>query len=52
MVDDFAIVGTPEQAVAEIKRRYGDVATRITLSLPDGAERARWAPVFDALRES
>jgi probable F420-dependent oxidoreductase len=50
MVDAFAIVGSPEEAVAEIKRRYGDVATRITLSLPDGAEPARWARVFDALR--
>jgi probable F420-dependent oxidoreductase len=50
MVDAFAIVGTPEEAAAEALRRYGDVATRITLALPEGAEPARWAPVFDSLR--
>jgi probable F420-dependent oxidoreductase len=50
MVDAFAIVGSPEEAVAEVKRRYSDVATRITLSLPDGADPSRWAPVFEALR--
>jgi probable F420-dependent oxidoreductase len=52
MVDAFAIVDTPEDAAAEVKRRYGDVATRITLSLPDGAEPSRWAPVFESLRAS
>ena len=37
LVETFAVVGTPEEAIAEIKRRYGDIATRITLQLP--AER-------------
>ncbi len=55
MIDDeilntFAVIGTPEEAVAEIRRRYGDLATRITLTIPDGADHARWAPVFDTLR--
>jgi probable F420-dependent oxidoreductase len=50
MVDAFAVVGTPEEAAAEVLRRYGDVATRITLALPDGAEPSRWAPVFESLR--
>jgi probable F420-dependent oxidoreductase len=50
MVAAFSIVGTPEQAAAEVKRRYGDVATRIPLSLPDRAEPARWKPVFQTLR--
>jgi probable F420-dependent oxidoreductase len=55
MIDDeilntFAVIGTPEDAVAEIRRRYGDLATRITLTIPDGADHARWAPVFDTLR--
>ena len=35
--ETFAVVGTPEEAIAEVKRRYGDIATRITLQLP--AER-------------
>ena len=37
MIDDeilhtFAVIGTPEEAAAEIQRRYGDVATRVTLT--------------------
>ena len=55
LIDDevlhtFAVIGTPEEAAAEIQRRYGDVATRVTLTLPQGADPARWAPVFETLR--
>jgi probable F420-dependent oxidoreductase len=50
VLDTFAIIGTPEGAVAEVKRRYGDVGTRITLSVPDGADADRWGPVFEELR--
>jgi probable F420-dependent oxidoreductase len=50
VLDTFAIIGTPEEAVAEVKRRYGDVGTRITLSVPDGADADRWGPVFEELR--
>ena len=46
----FAVIGTPEHAGGEIRRRYGDLATQVTLSVPDGAERDRWAPVFEMLR--
>ncbi len=52
MVKAFAVVGTPEEAVAELRRRYGDVATRVTLTLPPEADLARWGPLFDALREA
>jgi probable F420-dependent oxidoreductase len=48
----FAIIGTPETCVAEIERRYGDIGTRIAITVPDEAEPQRWAPVFDALRHS
>ena len=56
LVDDdvlrtFAIVGTPEEAVAEIKRRYGDIATRITLPLPPDADVERWRGLFATLRD-
>ncbi len=51
MLAAFAIVGTPEEAAGEVLKRYGDVATRITLALPDGADAPRWARVFETLRE-
>ncbi|MGZ4345184.1 MAG: TIGR03617 family F420-dependent LLM class oxidoreductase [Solirubrobacteraceae bacterium] len=50
ILNTFAVIGTPEEAVAEIQRRYGDLATRITLTIPDRADHARWAPVFETLR--
>ena len=53
LVDAFAVVGTPEEAVAELKRRYGDIATRITLQLPaerDEAANARWRGLCEELR--
>jgi probable F420-dependent oxidoreductase len=53
LVETFAIVGTPEEAIAEIKRRYGDIATRITLQIPadrDEAADGRWRGLFDELR--
>jgi probable F420-dependent oxidoreductase len=50
LVETFAIVGSPEDAVAEIKRRYGDIATRITLQVPAERDEARWRGLFDELR--
>jgi probable F420-dependent oxidoreductase len=46
----FAIVGTPEEAVAEIAHRYGDVATRITLALPADRDAARRDALLGSLR--
>jgi probable F420-dependent oxidoreductase len=50
VLDTFAVVGSPEDAVAQVKQRYGDVATRISLTLPDDAQPERWAPLFAQLR--
>jgi probable F420-dependent oxidoreductase len=55
LVDDeilhaFAVVGTPDAAVAEILRRYGDVATRIVLPRPEGRDPEAWRRMADALR--
>jgi probable F420-dependent oxidoreductase len=55
LIDDellhtFAVVGTPEDAIAEVKRRYGDICTRITLTLPQDRDEGRWQALFDALR--
>ena len=46
----FAIIGTPEQAVAEIERRYGDLVTRITLAIGEDRDAARWDPLLASLR--
>ncbi len=50
MVNTFAVVGTPEEAAAEIKRRYGDIATRITWPLPRDHDDARRRDLFASLR--
>src|SRR3954470_11365580 len=51
MLHTFASVGTPEEAVEEARRRYGDIATRISLTVPEGADPDRWAGLFARLRE-
>ncbi len=55
LVDDevlntFAIIGTPEAAFDEIARRYGDIATRLTLSIPEERDEERWRGLFEGLR--
>jgi probable F420-dependent oxidoreductase len=55
MIDDevlntFAVIGTPEEAIAEVKKRYGDVCTRITLVMPPERDEARWVRLFEELR--
>ncbi|MFC5286782.1 TIGR03617 family F420-dependent LLM class oxidoreductase [Actinokineospora guangxiensis] len=47
----FAVVGDPASAAAEIGRRYGDIAQRMTLTTSGPPDPARWAPVFAALRQ-
>ena len=51
MLHTFAIVGTPEEAIEEARRRYGDVATRISISVPEGGDPDRWRGLFERLRE-
>jgi probable F420-dependent oxidoreductase len=50
VLNTFAVVGPPEEAIAEVKKRYGDIATRITLVLPPERDEARWAKLFAELR--
>jgi probable F420-dependent oxidoreductase len=50
VLDAFAIVGRPEEAVAEVQKRYGDIATRISIPAPDGIDADRWAPLFESMR--
>ena len=46
----FAVIGTPEQALAEVQRRYGDIVTRITLGLPEDRDEQRWTALLESLR--
>jgi probable F420-dependent oxidoreductase len=50
LVDTFAVVGTPEEAIAEVKRRYGDIATRIAMPMPEERDEERWRALFASLR--
>jgi len=50
VLHEFAVVGTPEDAIAEVRKRYGDICTRITLTLPEERDDARWQGLFDSLR--
>ncbi|HWF53127.1 MAG TPA: TIGR03617 family F420-dependent LLM class oxidoreductase [Solirubrobacteraceae bacterium] len=50
VLDAFAVVGTPEEVVAELHRRYADVITRISVSLPDDLDPDRRAELLAALR--
>jgi probable F420-dependent oxidoreductase len=51
VLDAFAIVGTPEEAIEEARRRYGDICTRVSLTVPPGGDRDRWRALFDRMRE-
>lgn len=46
----FAVVGTPEEVVDGLLRRYGDVASRVPVPLPEGADPDRWRALFHRLR--
>ncbi len=50
VLDAFAVIGTPEEAAAEVRRRYGDIATRVTLPLTDEIDPVRRSSLFESLR--
>ncbi|WP_035287297.1 LLM class F420-dependent oxidoreductase [Actinokineospora spheciospongiae] len=57
LVDDevlhaFAVVGSPAEAAAEVRRRFGDVVDRFTLTTSGAPDPARWSAVRAALREA
>ncbi|WP_249010293.1 TIGR03617 family F420-dependent LLM class oxidoreductase [Conexibacter sp. DBS9H8] len=52
VLDAFAVIGTPEEVVAELVRRYGDIVTRLQLSLPADLDPDRRDALMAALRAS
>ncbi len=50
VLDTFAVIGTPETALAEFQRRFGDVVTRVTIDLPEDCDPERRAALLDSLR--
>jgi probable F420-dependent oxidoreductase len=57
LVDDevlraFAVIGTPEDVVSELRARYGDFATSVRLSAPEGIDPDRWRGLLDDLRSA
>jgi hypothetical protein len=50
MLNTFAVVGEPEQIAPELKRRYGDVISRISFYAPYKTDPERWRGVLDALK--
>ncbi|GAA2746881.1 TIGR03617 family F420-dependent LLM class oxidoreductase [Kitasatospora cinereorecta] len=48
--DAFAVAGTVEEVAAEIHRRYAGLATRLSVSSPDGTDPALDIAVLTALR--
>lgn len=50
VLETFAVIGTPEKAVSELKKRYGDFATSVRLSAPAGIDPDRWRALLEELR--
>jgi probable F420-dependent oxidoreductase len=48
VLNTFAVIGTPDEVVEELRRRYAGVVTRITVVPPDDAAEA--ASMLEALR--
>ncbi|HWA66734.1 MAG TPA: TIGR03617 family F420-dependent LLM class oxidoreductase [Mycobacteriales bacterium] len=52
MLRTLTVVGTPKECAAGIKERFGDVATRIALSMSNAADRSLTGALLAAIRES
>jgi probable F420-dependent oxidoreductase len=55
LIDDeilqtFAVVGPPESIAPELRRRYGDVISRISFYVPYRSDPDRWHAVLDDLK--
>nr|WP_322749639.1 MULTISPECIES: LLM class F420-dependent oxidoreductase [unclassified Frankia] len=57
LIDDdvlnaFAVVGEPDDIAPELRRRYGDVMTRVTLNTPYTSDEKLWPDIVAALQVS
>ncbi len=50
ILETFAVVGEPETIAPELKKRYGDVISRISFYAPYEGDRERWQKVFADLK--
>ena len=50
MLASFAVVADPEDVAPRLAQRYGDVVTRISLSIPYRRDPDRWAAVIAAIK--
>jgi hypothetical protein len=55
LIDDevlsaFAVIGPPQEATAELKRRYGDVVDRVTVPMAAGMPADRVRDLLASLR--
>jgi probable F420-dependent oxidoreductase len=50
VVDAFAVIGTPEEVVEELRGRFGDVVSRIQLNLPADIDPDRRTELLEVLR--
>jgi probable F420-dependent oxidoreductase len=46
ILETFAVVGTPEEIGPELRRRYGDVISRISFYAPYASDPERWGKVL------
>jgi probable F420-dependent oxidoreductase len=50
VLDTFAIVAEPDDVPARLHQRYGDVADRISFTVPSRGEPARWGAMLASLK--
>lgn len=50
VIDAFAVIGTAEEVVSALKRRFGGILTRVTLQLPSDLDPDRRSALLETLR--
>ena len=50
ILETFAVVGEPEEIGPELRKRYGDVISRLSFYAPYESDRGRWQKVLQDLQ--